>query len=334
MDIPDILTRLRNQRMKLVQTPEQYIFLHRAVLEGLTCTDTRIEASQLEAVLAELSVHDPQLGCSGLEEEFTMLEAMTPHPKHDTRRTALQYPRNNGSMDSLHNIADQWRVELKDEQRYIQASFAGDYRQKHAFIISQAPMEETCRDFWKMVHERECGVIVMLSGLVEEGRVVCQHYWPTTDVDMYGEYAVTPLDGQTHDGFLERNFSVTDSKTRQTRYVSQLEVLDWNSAGKTSSPAGIVDCMVHADNEQRRNGDTPIVVHCSDSVTRSGIFCAAMAAMEHCRSEGVVDIYQAVRALRQQRPGAVPRVEHYKLLHELLLIFLQSNYSTYTYSHC
>ena len=69
------------------------------------------------------------------------------------------------------NIADQWRVELKDEQRYIQASFAGDYRQKHAFIISQAPMEETCRDFWKMVHERECGVIVMLSGLVEEGRV-------------------------------------------------------------------------------------------------------------------------------------------------------------------
>ena len=80
---------------------EQYIFLHRAVLEGLTCTDTRIEASQLEAVLAELSVHDPQLGCSGLEEEFTMLEAMTPHPKHDTRRTALQYPRNNGSMDSL-----------------------------------------------------------------------------------------------------------------------------------------------------------------------------------------------------------------------------------------
>ena len=55
---------------------------------------------------------------------------------------------------------------------------------------------------------------------------------------------------------------LTSLQTRQTRYVSQLEVLDWNSAGKTSSPAGIVDCMVHADNEQRRNGDTPIVVHC------------------------------------------------------------------------
>ena len=68
-------------------------------------------------------------------------------------------------------IANQWRVELKDEQCHFQAGFACDYRQKHAFIISQGPMEKTCRDFWKMVYERECGVIVMLSGLVEGGRV-------------------------------------------------------------------------------------------------------------------------------------------------------------------
>ena len=32
-------------------------------------------------------------------------------------------------------------------------------------------MNSTCRDFWKMVYERECGVIVMLSDLVENGKV-------------------------------------------------------------------------------------------------------------------------------------------------------------------
>ena len=32
-------------------------------------------------------------------------------------------------------------------------------------------MKSTCRDFWKMVYERECGVIVMLSDLVENGEV-------------------------------------------------------------------------------------------------------------------------------------------------------------------
>ena len=32
-------------------------------------------------------------------------------------------------------------------------------------------MQSTARDFWKMVHDKKCGVIVMLSDLVE-GRQV------------------------------------------------------------------------------------------------------------------------------------------------------------------
>jgi len=32
-------------------------------------------------------------------------------------------------------------------------------------------MQSTARDFWKMVYDRECKVIVMLSDLVEGGQV-------------------------------------------------------------------------------------------------------------------------------------------------------------------
>jgi len=53
------------------------------------------------------------------------------------------------------------------------------YKQYKGFIIAQAPMKFTCRDFWKMIYERECGVVVMLSDLVENGRV--GHH--LTDVD-------------------------------------------------------------------------------------------------------------------------------------------------------
>ena len=45
------------------------------------------------------------------------------------------------------------------------------YKQQRAFIIAQSPMESTARDFWKMVHDRKCGVIVMLCDLVEDGQV-------------------------------------------------------------------------------------------------------------------------------------------------------------------
>lgn len=57
------------------------------------------------------------------------------------------------------------------------------------------------------------------------------------------------------------------------------------------------------------------------------MFCVAMAVIEQCLSEDVIDMFKAVRALRQQRPGAVPHIQHYLLLHKILLIFIKNNYS-------
>ena len=45
------------------------------------------------------------------------------------------------------------------------------YKKKKAFIITQGPMENTCRDFWKMVYERDSSAIVMLSGIIENDKV-------------------------------------------------------------------------------------------------------------------------------------------------------------------
>ena len=45
------------------------------------------------------------------------------------------------------------------------------YKHKKAFVVAQNPMESTTRDFWKMVKERECTVVVMLCSLKENGQV-------------------------------------------------------------------------------------------------------------------------------------------------------------------
>ena len=44
----------------------------------------------------------------------------------------------------------------------------------------------------------------------------------------------------------------------------------------------------------------------SDTVSRVGVFCSLMNAIEMCKTEGVVDVFQVVKALRIQKPGAVP----------------------------
>ena len=43
----------------------------------------------------------------------------------------------------------------------------------------------------------------------------------------------------------------------------------------------------------------------SDTVGRSGMFCAIVTTIERCKTEGVVDVFQVVKALRVHKPGAV-----------------------------
>ena len=43
----------------------------------------------------------------------------------------------------------------------------------------------------------------------------------------------------------------------------------------------------------------------SDTVSRSGMFCAIATTIGRCKTEGVVDVFQVVKALRIHKPGAV-----------------------------
>ena len=46
----------------------------------------------------------------------------------------------------------------------------------------------------------------------------------------------------------------------------------------------------------------------SDTATRSGMYCSVGTTIDRCKTEGVVDVFQVVKALRVHKPGAVPSV--------------------------
>ena len=65
------------------------------------------------------------------------------------------------------------------------------------------------------------------------------------------------------------------------------------------------------------------IMACSDTVTRSGMFCAMATVIDRCKTEGVVDVFQVVKALRAQKPGAVPTVVSHDIV---IIIFVLSIY--------
>ena len=45
------------------------------------------------------------------------------------------------------------------------------YKHQKAYIIAEGPMASTVRNMWKVVYDRKCGAVVMLSQLMENGQV-------------------------------------------------------------------------------------------------------------------------------------------------------------------
>ena len=86
------------------------------------------------------------------------------------------------------------------------------YKHKRAFIIAQGPMQNTMRNFWKMIYDRKCAVVVMVSGLVEGGEESSTRYWPSSGTYRYGEYTVDLLGEEPLEGFTIRTLSITESK--------------------------------------------------------------------------------------------------------------------------
>ena len=94
VDISDIINKMREQRMKMVQTPvsylytrwywdmhavlfitatigqAQFIFLHDIVLEHALCGCTLIPVPQLSRVIRELDITDPETKKTGFHNQY------------------------------------------------------------------------------------------------------------------------------------------------------------------------------------------------------------------------------------------------------------------------
>ena len=53
----------------------------------------------------------------------------------------------------------------------IAIKYVQGYRLKSGFIATQGPVSNTVPDFWRMVWEQSTATIVMMTNLVERGRV-------------------------------------------------------------------------------------------------------------------------------------------------------------------
>nr|XP_019964232.1 PREDICTED: receptor-type tyrosine-protein phosphatase S-like isoform X1 [Paralichthys olivaceus]XP_019964240.1 PREDICTED: receptor-type tyrosine-protein phosphatase S-like isoform X1 [Paralichthys olivaceus] len=328
VDIYGHVTLMRSQRNYMVQTEDQYSFIHEALLEAVACGNTEVAARSLYSYMQKLAKVESGEHVTGMELEFKRLANTK---AHTSRFVTANLPCNK-FKNRLVNIMpyETTRVCLQpirglEGSDYINSSYIDGYRQQRGYIATQGPLAETTEDFWRMLWEHNSTIVVMLTKLREMGREKCHQYWPAERSARYQYFVVDPMAEYNMPQYILREFKVTDARDGQSRTVRQFQFTDWPEQGVPKSGEGFIDFIgqVHKTKEQFGQ-DGPISVHCSAGVGRTGVFITLSIVLERMRYEGAVDIFQTVKMLRTQRPAMVQTEDEYQFCYQAALEYLGS----------
>ncbi|XP_045108840.1 tyrosine-protein phosphatase non-receptor type 4-like isoform X5 [Portunus trituberculatus] len=205
---------------------------------------------------------------------------------------------------------------------YINASYVNMEVQGsgiiNRYIASQGPLAGTCTDFWHMVWEQQSTLIVMLTTVVEQGRVKCHRYWPRLyeTVD-FGILQVTCNKEEETPGFAFREFTLINTETQEERHITHMQYLAWPDHGVPDDSTEFLNFVTQV-RKARVGMVEPTIVHCSAGIGRTGVLILMETAQ--CLIEANEPIYplDIVKAMRDQRAMMIQTASQFRFVCEAI----------------
>ncbi|XP_045061690.1 receptor-type tyrosine-protein phosphatase C [Coregonus clupeaformis] len=341
VDIYGYVVKLRRQRCLMVQVEAQYILIHQALIEHNQFGETEISLAELHPTLGTLKQRDPGNEPTLLEAEFQRLPRYKnwrtfntgineENKKKNRYSSVIPYDYNrvlvkledDSSHDQDDDDDDDDSSDEEDEEstKYINATHIDGYWCQKSLIAAQGPLADTTADFWQMVFQKRVKTIVMLSDLTEGDQEFCSAYWgdeKKTFRDIEVELTAT----ETLPAYTTRSIQLRHPKRKESQQVKQYQFLKWAGRELPEKPQDLTD-MIKNIKQTCGYGNSkperilPVVVHCNDGSSRSGIFCALWNIMDSAETEKLLDVFQVAKALRKERQGMIHSLEQYQFLYD------------------
>ncbi|XP_033117029.1 receptor-type tyrosine-protein phosphatase epsilon-like isoform X2 [Anneissia japonica] len=337
VDIYNFVSKIRGQRNLLVQSQVQYVFIHQALMEEYLYNQSEIDVTSMQQKWSDLILKPSNSDFTNLELEFRRVTQIP--TSHLTQKDGTLDPNKikNRLLQVIpfnYNRVKLQRLIGKEHSDYINASYIDGYEYKSMYIATQGPTKDTIGDFWRMVWDERTSCIIMMTDLEENGQERCTKYWPDDNTPVvHDTIAVQVKEQREVEGseYIVREFQVTNTKVEnsslggESRSVFQYHYVGWPHSGAPSSGTGLVDLIGKVHKYQESIHSTfPIVVHCSGGAGRTGVFIALSIMLERVKAEGVIDVFQTVRTLRQQRPHMVQTFEQYGFCYHAVREYMDS----------
>ncbi|KAM6169718.1 tyrosine-protein phosphatase non-receptor type 23 [Rhynchocyon petersi] len=283
-------------------------------------------AERLLQLQQELEAFRGQLGDAGaLDSAWRELQDAQ---EHDARGRSIAIARCYSLKNRHQDVMpyDSNRVVLRSgKDDYINASsLEGLSPYCPPLVATQAPLPGTAADFWLMVHEQKVSVIVMLVSEAEMEKQKVTRYFPTERGQsmVHGALSLALSSVRTTETHVERVLSLQFRDQSLKRSLVHLHFPTWPELGLPDNPSNLLRFIqeVHAHYLHQRPLHTPIVVHCSSGVGRTGAFALLYAAVQEVEAgNGIPELPQLVRRMRQQRKHMLQEKLHLRFCHEAVV---------------
>ncbi|XP_016985316.1 receptor-type tyrosine-protein phosphatase beta [Drosophila rhopaloa] len=193
---------------------------------------------------------------------------------------------------------------------YINASFIDGHTHRKEYIATQGPKPESVMDFWRMILQYNVRVIVQVTQFREGNTIKCHEYFPYA---MRG-LTVTVKSKESFDLYDRTELTVVHDKYGLKEKVVHFYFKKWPDHGCPEDPMHLIT-LVKKVKSERRPSYSPIVVHCSAGVGRTGTFIGLDLIMQRLKSESKINIFETVKKLRFQRMKMVQTQQQYTFLY-------------------
>ncbi|KAG9136470.1 hypothetical protein Leryth_018954 [Lithospermum erythrorhizon] len=186
------------------------------------------------------------------------------------------------------------------------------------FIATQGPMPHTFQDFWDMVLQNNCPVIVMLTRLLDNYRMEkCGDYFQAEDGPReFGNVSIATKWIETTNSSLVLQCLEVGHKESEgpPMCVLHIQYPEWPDHGVPENTIGVREILKRLYSVPPDQG--PVVVHC-----RTGTYCTIHNTIQRVLLGDMtaLDLVNTISLFRSQRIGMVQTKEQYLFCYDAII---------------